>query len=111
MASPTLSSYQGQLFNTSGGALAGVIVAVLSGQTDTVDVATQPGSPLASIFADPYGYSEIPQIPLNLSGVVVTVAGSPNVVFVSGSALSQFLVNLTITINGVQYTVLSVNTS
>jgi hypothetical protein len=109
MPSPTLSSFQGELFNTAGGAIAGATVTVLSGQVDTVNVTNQPGSPLATIYADPYGYSEIPQVQLSLSGTASTVAGSPNVSYASGSQLSAFLIGLTITINGVQYTVLSVD--
>jgi hypothetical protein len=109
MPSPTLSSFQGQLFNTAGGAVAGATITVLSGQVDTVNVTNQPGSPLATIYADPYGYSEIPQVQLALAGNVATVAGSPNVIYSSGSQLSAFLIGLIITINGVQYTVLSVD--
>lgn len=109
MPSPTLCSFQGQLFNTAGGAVAGANITVLTGQVDTVNVTNQPGSPLAHVYADPYGYSEIPQAPVNLSGNVSTTAGSPNVSYSSGSQLSAFLVGLIIVINGVQYTVQSVN--
>jgi PPE-repeat protein len=105
MPSPSLSSYQDKVTDTVGNALPGATIAVLTGQLDTVNATPQPGTPLAHIFADPYGNSEIPQAPIALSGTVSTVAGSPIVTWVSGSLLSQFLPGHIITINGVQYTV------
>jgi hypothetical protein len=105
MPTPILSSYQSQLFNTAGSAVPGATISVLLGQTDTVNISTQPGSPLGSIYADPYGNSQIPQTPITLAGTVSTIAGSPNVALAAGSQLSQFLVGNIIVINGVQYTV------
>lgn len=128
MATPTLDSYQSQLQMASGQALGGpaavevgdeevfidtntesnsplVAIAVLAGALDAVNGSTTPGSPLATIYADPYGNSQIPQSALSLTGQCTTVAGSPNVAYSSGTALSQYLVGQTITINGVQYTV------
>lgn len=107
MASPTLSAYVDKVSDTVGNALPGATITVLSGQIDTVDTSTQPGSPLADIWADPYGNSQIPQTPIALAGTVTTVAGSPNVVWASGNLLSQFLPWNLIVINGVQYTVAS----
>lgn len=107
MPTPQYVSFQSQLANTAGQAIPGGIVAVLIGVADAVNLTDQPGSPLATIWADPYGNSQIPQTALSLSGDVTTVAGSPNVAYASGQALSQFLPGLNITINGVQYTVAS----
>jgi len=111
MLTPTLSSFQGVVQDSQGNAIPGATVIVLAGQIDTVTTTTQPGSPLATIYADPYGYSEVPQVALNLSGDVTTAAGSPNVSYSSGNRLSSYLAGQTITINGVQYTVSSVNPS
>lgn len=108
MPNPTLSSYASVVQSTQGQAIPGATVTVLSGQVDTVTSNTQPGSPLATIYADPYGYSQVPQTALNLSGNVV-INGTPNVSYSSGNQLSAYLAGNTITINGVQYTVASVN--
>src|SRR5580698_6971197 len=105
MSSPTLGTFIGKAQNTQGQAVPGISIAVLAGQVDTVDVATQPGSPLATIYADPYGNSQIPQQAVNLAGTCATAAGSPNVAWASGNPFSIFLEGQTITINGAQYTV------
>lgn len=105
MTTPTLSAYSDQVRDTVGNALPGATISVLSGQVDTVNDSTQPGSPLAHIYADPYQQSEIPQAAVSLAGTVTTVAGSPNVVLATGNPLSEFLVLNLIVINGVQYTV------
>jgi hypothetical protein len=105
LSSPTLTGYNSTIRDTVGNALPGATVVVLQGQTDTVDVATQPGTPLAAIFADPYQNSQIPQSEVILAGEVSTVSGSPTVNWVTGNLLSEFLVGQTIVINGVQYTV------
>ena len=107
MSIPTLSAYSDTVRDTVGNALAGATIAVLSGQLDTVNTTDQPGTPLAIIWADAYGNSQIPQQAVSLAGTVATVAGSPNVTWVSGNLLSQFLPTNIIVINGVQYTVAS----
>jgi hypothetical protein len=111
MSSPTLESFTGTITATSGQVIPGQTITVLSGQTDTVDDAIQPGTPLATIYADPYGNSQIPQAPVSLSGTVATVAGSPNVTWESGNPLSEFLEENVIVINGVQYTVAQWNSA
>jgi hypothetical protein len=105
MTTPTLSAYNDTVRDTVGNALPGAVVSVLSGQLDTVDTDTQPGSPLAVIWADPYQNSQIPQEEVVLAGTVLVNAGSPDVVLASGNPLSKFLVFNIIVINGVQYTV------
>lgn len=60
--SPVLSSYSGKVQTVEGMALPGVNIAVLSGTISgpqEVDTTTQPGSPLAAIYSDPYGEYQI----------------------------------------------------
>jgi hypothetical protein len=61
--SDSLAVLNRQVFNAVGQALANVQVAVLIGDVNgasPVNVTTQPGSPLATIYADPQGTQEIP---------------------------------------------------
>src|ERR1700761_3344405 len=105
MTAPTLSAYSDSVRDTVGNALPGATIIVLAGQLDTGDTDTQPGTPLAVIFADPYQNSQIPQQAVSLAGTLSTTSGSNIANWVPGSLLSEFLVNATIVINGVQYTV------
>jgi hypothetical protein len=61
MPSPTLVPISVSIIGPTGNAQAGVSVYVLSGTPDAVNLTTVPGSPLASIFADPYGNTAINQ--------------------------------------------------
>lgn len=61
---PTLAFYGDKLTTTEGAALAGATVIVLKGTVggpDAVNTSTQPGSPLAAIYYDPYGEYPIDQ--------------------------------------------------
>ena len=57
--SDTLGVINYQAISTLGTPLAGVLVAVLSGDLTTVVTTTQPGSPLATIYTDPAGLNPI----------------------------------------------------
>ena len=62
--SPTLASITGQVIDSSGQIIPGATITVLSGTiggTDAVNTTTQPGTPLATIWADPYGNTLINQ--------------------------------------------------
>jgi hypothetical protein len=61
VSTPTLGSWSGSLRSVEGVAVANATIIVLSGQTDTVNTTTQPGTPLASIYSDPYGNNAINQ--------------------------------------------------
>lgn len=55
---PILNSYAGKVQTVEGAALPEASIAVLSGTlvgNEAVDVSTQPGTPLATIYTDPYG--------------------------------------------------------
>jgi len=69
-STPILSSWQDTIQNSIGQVLPGVTVIVLSGTvigSQEVDTDMQPGSPLASIFSDPYGDNPVDQENLPLT--------------------------------------------
>lgn len=71
-STPILASWLDTIINSIGQVLPNVTVIVLAGTvagTEEVDTATQPGSPLATIYSDPYGNNPIDQVhaPLNTS--------------------------------------------
>lgn len=107
-SAPILASFEGTTGNSLSQQIPGVIITILDGTLtggDAVDVSVIPGTPLATIYADPYGQSQIPQQAVSLSGTASTVEGSPDVTWESGSLLSIFLVGQQITIDGTPYTV------
>jgi len=64
MTAPSLASYISVLQNSTGQIIPGATIIVLSGTTggsEAVNTSTQPGTPLASIYSDPYGASPINQ--------------------------------------------------
>lgn len=62
MAIPLYGQYNAEVRDVFGSVIPGATVIVLSGTLDTVSVTPQPGTPLATIYSDPYGTNLINQV-------------------------------------------------